>query len=100
MDSIESKYFIYYKPCRIVCPCTKTVPNRNIKESSNFMKTNTLNAMLAVATLGIVTLIAASRGAAGHFELLPILVSYIAVAILASLAASDYRVGAKPYSVR
>lgn len=64
------------------------------------MKNNTLNAILSVVTLGVITLIAANRGIAGNYELLPIMVSYGAVAILASLAMSDNRGGVKPYSAR
>jgi hypothetical protein len=64
------------------------------------MKTNTLNVILAIATFGVVTLVAANRGENGRYELLPILVSYGAVAILASLAVSDNNRGVKPYSSR
>jgi hypothetical protein len=64
------------------------------------MKTNTLNVIIAVVTLSVITLIAANRTANGKYDLLPIIVSYGAVAFLASLAMSDNRRGAKPYSVR
>lgn len=64
------------------------------------MKTNMINIILALATLGLVTLIAANRGPDGKFELIPIIVSYGAVAILASLAITDNGRGVKPYSTR
>jgi hypothetical protein len=76
------------------------VSNMGNNKSNNFMKTNMLNAILAVVTLGVITLIAANRGADGKYELLPIIVSYGAVAVLASLAVSDNRRGVKPYSAR
>ncbi len=64
------------------------------------MKTNTLNVILAIVTLSVIGLTVATNIAASYFELLPICVSYTAVAILAALTISDYRGNVKSYSAR
>lgn len=64
------------------------------------MKTNTLNVILAANTVSVIGLTVATNIAARNFELLPICVSYTAVAILAALTISDYRGNVKSYAAR
>ncbi|MEI7799606.1 MAG: hypothetical protein EBT98_02550 [Opitutaceae bacterium] len=64
------------------------------------MKNTTFNIIIVLTAIGIVGLTVASKIAASNFELLPIVVSYAAVAVLAALTMSDYRNGTKGYFVR
>ena len=99
MDCIESKYFSYCKLCCIFRPCT---PVGALKKYQliHFMKNTTFNIIIVLTATGIVGLTIASKIAASNFELLPIVVSYIAVAVLAALTMLDYRTNTKGYSVR
>jgi hypothetical protein len=64
------------------------------------MKTNTLNVLLATASIAATGLIAVTKITAGALPAIPVVASYIAVAILVALVALDYRVGQKSYSAR
>ena len=91
MYIIETKYFSYCKPCRILLPSTKSGANRNHK-TPNLMKHNTLHLTL--------TAIAASSLAMFAVTTIAVTVSYLAVAILVAVAAVDYRQGPKCYAAR
>lgn len=99
MDYIESKYFSYCKQCRILRPCTSLGALKKY-QLSHFMKNTTFNIIIGLTVMGIVGLTIASKIAASNFELLPIVVSYAAVAGLAALTMSDYRTNTRGYSVR
>jgi hypothetical protein len=64
------------------------------------MKTNTLNAIIAVVVSSAAALIATTKISASYFDLLAIGVSYTAVAILVALAIVDYRGNVKDYAGR
>ncbi|MCX6949413.1 MAG: hypothetical protein NTX39_07100 [Opitutae bacterium] len=64
------------------------------------MKNTTFNIIIVLTAMGIVGLTIASKIASSNFELLPILVSYAAVVVLAALTMSDYRTNTKGYSAR
>ncbi len=60
----------------------------------------TLKVILTTAAVSAIALIAAIKLAAGNPTIIPVAVSYVAVALLFVLAAFDYRVGPKSYVVR
>jgi hypothetical protein len=64
------------------------------------MKTTNNKALLAAVVVSAFALIALTKMAASVVPMLIIGSSYVAVAILVALAASDYRVGVKNYSAR
>jgi hypothetical protein len=63
------------------------------------MKTATSNVVLGAIVLGLFA-IAATEFGDSALEVLPVCVSYTAVAILAALALSDYRSSSKGYTAR
>lgn len=99
MNYIESKYFSYCKQCRILRTCTSFGALKKY-QLSHFMKNTTFNIIIVLTAMGIVGLTIASKIASSNFELLPILVSYAAVVVLAALTMSDYRTNTKGYSAR
>jgi len=64
------------------------------------MKTNTINALITAASISGLGLIAMTKIAAGALPAIPVVASYITVAVLVALVALDYRVGQKSYSAR
>lgn len=63
------------------------------------MKTNTINLVLTAVFVSVISLVATSKSAV-DFSLLASGVSYTAVAIIAAVAAVDYRRNSKSYSAR
>jgi len=64
------------------------------------MKTNTINVLLTTVSITAFGLIAVTKITASVLPAIPVVASYIAVAILVALVALDYRVGQKSYSAR
>ena len=64
------------------------------------MKNTKLNVILVSSAISAITLAALAKLVTSNFEILPIAISYTAVAILAALAMSDYRGSSKGYSTR
>lgn len=91
MGKIDTKYFYYCKPCRILLTSTQSVPRHN-KPTCNFMKNNMLQISLTAVVASSLALIAVTT--------IAITVSYLAVAILVAVAAIDYRQGSKSYAAR
>ncbi len=73
-------------------PGTSRVPKRNHQPTKS-MKNHYLKAVLGLAAIGGLALLALTRITAGFVPEMTEVVSYAAVAILAALAAMDYRVG-------
>lgn len=69
-------------------------------QTTNFMKTNKRNVIIAAIITSTITLIATTKISASYFDLLAIGVSYTAVAILVALTVVDYRGNMKDYAGR
>lgn len=63
------------------------------------MKTNTIHVILTGIFTGVIALVATSKSAV-DFSLVEVGVSYTAVAIMAAVAAIDYRRNTKNYAAR
>jgi hypothetical protein len=64
------------------------------------MNIHTFKNTLTLATISGLVLFALTRVTAGFLPLMPVMVSYTAVVILAALAAMDYRIGSKTSIMR
>lgn len=92
MNLIDTKYFNYCKPCRILRSAPNHVPDQPTKQPPNLMKTNTLHLTLTAITASSLALIAVTT--------IAVTVSYLAVAILFAVAVVDYRQGPRNYAAR
>jgi hypothetical protein len=64
------------------------------------MKTNTLNAIIALTALSAIAVTGMTVAAANGFDLAAITVSFSAVAGIAALALADYRGNRRDYGTR
>ncbi len=87
MIMIETKYFGYYKPCRILRLTTNKRP----------MNTNTTHVLASTVTAGIFATVLGIAITGSTFAGAVIGASYFTVAALIGMAFSDYRPASKPY---
>jgi predicted lipid-binding transport protein (Tim44 family) len=86
MKTIETKYFGYRKLCRILRPTTKT-----------YMNTTTTNVLASTVTAGIFAGVIGIAVTGSSFAGAAIGVSYLTVAAVIAMAASDYRTSPRAY---
>lgn len=98
MNIIETKYLDYCKLCGIVGPAPRQVPTNKLKTTYR-MKTNTTNVILTAVFVSVIALTATSKSAF-DFSLLAAGIGYTAVAIMAAVAAVDYRMSNKKSATR
>ena len=77
---------------------TRSTDQKN--QPTKFMKNTNNKVLIAVLVVSIVAMIGLTKMAASVVPTMAIASSYIAAVTLFALAALDYRVGSKSYSVR
>jgi hypothetical protein len=99
METIETKYLGYCKPCRIL-PQDQIRTLRRKHQPTYFMKTTNNKVLVITLAISAVALVAGSKMAASFVPAVAIGAAYVAVAMLYALAVVDYRLGPKSYSAR
>ena len=97
MVSIETKYFGYCKRCRILRASPKEGGFKKPTTDYKFMKTNTIQAIIAAVAAGIVIGLASTKLTGDYVAGLTATLGYLTVGAVVALANIDYRRSQRSY---